>query len=67
MSDYGPEYKMGTRVTCQDLATGEIESRVICDDYVIVTDGRMKIAAMQVYANGTVQVTLKRSSGGGGE
>ncbi|HEX4521636.1 MAG TPA: hypothetical protein VH063_18825 [Gaiellaceae bacterium] len=52
----------GTRVTCEDIATGETESKVIKDDYMVITDGRMEIAAMQFYGNGTVQITLKRKA-----
>ena len=50
----------GTRVTCEDLATGETESRVIQDDYVVVCDGRRYLDGMQVYRkSGTVVITLK--------
>lgn len=58
-----PAEQTGTRVTCEDLATRETESKVVRDDYVIVTDGLMEISAMQVYGNGTTQVTLKRRKG----
>ena len=50
----------GTRITCEDIATGESESKVIVDDYCLVTDGLMEVTYMQVYANGTVQMTLKK-------
>ena len=50
----------GTRVTCEDIETGESESAVIHDDYIIVTDGACEISSMQVYSSGTVQVTIKR-------
>jgi hypothetical protein len=52
----------GTRVTCEDVATGESESRVIRDDWVIVTDGRVEVDAINVYSNGTVNVTLLGAS-----
>lgn len=53
----------GTRVTCEDIETGESESAVIRDDYIIVTDGTCEITSMQVYGNGTVQLTIKRQRG----
>lgn len=54
--------QVGTRVTCEDLATGESESQVIRDDYCLVTDGRMEVTSMQVHGNGTVQITLKKAA-----
>lgn len=50
----------GTRVTCRDLETGEEETAEIKDDYIIVTDGRCYLDGVQVYANGTVVLTIKR-------
>jgi hypothetical protein len=50
----------GTRVTCEDLETGESESRVIQDDYILVTDGAIALDSVQVYSNGTVVLTVKR-------
>ena len=49
----------GTRVTCEDIETGETESRVIRDDYALIVDGAMELAHLQVYRNGTVQIVLK--------
>lgn len=54
--------KKGTRITCEDLETGETETQTIVDDYCLVVDGRMFIAGLQTYANGTVQVTLKKKA-----
>ena len=54
----------GTRVTCEDLATGESESKVIRDDWVLITDGVYALDGLQQYGNGTVVLTLKRSAAG---
>jgi hypothetical protein len=51
----------GTRVTAEDIATGEGESKVIRDDYVLITDGRVYLHHRQVYKNGTVVLTIKRA------
>ena len=53
----------GTRVTCTDLATGESDSIEIRDNYVLVTDGRCEVTHEQRFANGTVQLTIKRPIG----
>lgn len=51
----------GTRVTCEDLETGETESTIIRDDFVVITDGRMELAYVNEFpTTGTVQITLKR-------
>lgn len=50
----------GTRITCEDLESGETETQTIVDGYCIVTDGLMEVTSMQVYGNGTVQLTLKK-------
>ena len=52
----------GTRVTCTDVDTGESESAVIENDYVVITDGNRYVDGFQQYANGTVVVTIKRRS-----
>lgn len=49
----------GTRVTCEDVDTGETETQVICDDWVVITDGSHYIDAIVRHRNGTVQVTIK--------
>jgi hypothetical protein len=49
----------GTRVTCEDVATGESESAVIENNYIVVCDGKYRVAHTNRYANGTVVLTLK--------
>lgn len=49
----------GTRVTCEDVETGESDSAVIQDDYMLITDGRCYLDGVQVYGNGTTQITIK--------
>lgn len=53
----------GIRVTVTDLKTGETQTTVIMDEYVIVCAGSCHIAAHQVYKNGTVQLTIKGRRG----
>ena len=50
----------GTRVTCEDLDTGESESIEIRDNFLLITDGYYHLTNEQHYANGTVVLTLKR-------
>ena len=57
----------GTEITARDLDSGETETKVIRDDWLVITDGAYEIAGVQVYGNGTVQVTLKRGRLSGGE
>lgn len=52
----------GTRVTVEDIATGESESVVITNDYVVICDGRARVANTQWSANGTVVVTIKHDA-----
>lgn len=49
----------GTKVTAQDVATGENESIVIVNDYVCTTDGTCHVAHVQSFANGTHVLTIK--------
>lgn len=50
----------GTRVTCEDLATGETESVVIRDNHVVITDGNRYVSNTQVYpGGGTTVVTIR--------
>ncbi len=49
----------GTRVTCEDLLTGETDSVVIRDDYVVVCDGACHVDHTAVYSTGTHQLTIK--------
>ena len=53
---------MATRVTCEDLDTGETESVVIEDDYVLVTDGSVHLTYQSVFVNGTATLTLKKGA-----
>lgn len=52
----------GTRVTSEDIETGETLVREIVDDYVVVTDGRYFVAYVTQFKNGTVQITLKKKA-----
>lgn len=54
----------GTEVTCRDLLTGESESAIVRNDYVLVTDGDCYLANVQEYANATVVLTVKRRDAG---
>ena len=49
----------GTRVTCTDIDTGDTETTVIEDDYVLICDGRARLAGEQRHANGTTVLTVK--------
>lgn len=53
----------GTRVTAQDLDSGQVESRVIKDDYNLVTDGDCYLASVQKHEDGTHVVTIKNAGG----
>lgn len=51
----------GTRVTCEDIETGETESQVIENNYVVITDGRAFVDGVQHYpGTGTTVLTIKR-------
>lgn len=43
-----------------DLLTGESESAIVRNDYVLITDGDRYLANVQEYATGTVVLTVKR-------
>lgn len=49
----------GTEVTARDIETGESESVTITDDFVVICDGKYRIAGVQRHSNGTAVVTLK--------
>lgn len=51
----------GTRVTCEDIETGESETTVIENDYVVVTDGNRYVHDVRWHQGGTVVITIKRS------
>lgn len=50
----------GTRVTCEDLDTGESESAEIHDDWLLICDGDRYLHHVNCHANGTVVLTIKR-------
>jgi len=50
----------GTRVTAEDIVTGEREERIILNDYVLIVDGDRYIDGIQAHANGTHVLTVKR-------
>lgn len=52
--------KRGTRVTAVDLDSGESETVEIENDYLVICDGDRYIDGIQVYANGTAVITVKR-------
>lgn len=49
----------GTRVTCEDLETGETESKELRNDWMLVTDGTAYVHHITRHANGTVILTIK--------
>ena len=54
----------GTEVTCRDVETGETESAVIENDYIVITDGNRYVDGIVAYPkSGTVVVTIKRRAG----
>jgi hypothetical protein len=56
------ETTRGTEVTCRDLASGETETQVILDDFVVVTDGNCEMTHVASYpSTGTVVITIKRA------
>lgn len=58
----------GIRVTVQDLETGDSESQVIRDDYIIVTAGTCHVAHVNDYpTKGTHVLTIKGRLGLGGD
>lgn len=50
---------IGTKVTCEDLESGESETAIIRDNYVVIVDGKMEVSHIQRYKNGTTQITVK--------
>jgi len=53
------ERSAGTRVTCLDLSTNDVESELIRDDYMLITDGSCYLASAQTHANGTHVLVVK--------
>ena len=52
----------GSRVTVEDIETGEKETKVIKDDWIVVCDGRYYPSNFTTYANGTAVITVKREA-----
>lgn len=52
----------GTKVISIDVQSGDTETVVIEDDFVVITDGNLAVTTIGTHANGTAQVTLKRKS-----
>ena len=51
----------GIRVTVTDLDTGESDSAVIKDDYVVICDGDRYVSGIRVHpTTGTAVITVKR-------
>jgi len=49
----------GIRVTVEDLATGESESAVILNDYVLITAGTCHLSSYQMHKSGTHTLYVK--------
>lgn len=55
----------GIRVTVEDLQTGETETKVIRDDFLLICDGNRYLDGVQSWPkSGTVVLTIKRGSTG---
>lgn len=53
----------GIRVTVEDIATGDMESTVVHDgQHVLICVEPAYKSAVQVYANGTTQITIRQRS-----
>ncbi len=50
---------MTTRVTAEDVETGETETAEITDNYVLIREGSAYVANTVVHANGTHILTVK--------
>lgn len=51
----------GTRITCEDVDTGESEAKVIENDWLVICDGDRYVDGIQVYpGTGTAVITVKR-------
>lgn len=53
----------GTKVTAESLDDGTAESRVIHDDYNLVTDGDCYVSHVTRYANGTHVIAIRNVGG----
>ena len=51
----------GTRVTVTDIDSGDSESTVIKDNYVVICDGDRYVSNVQVHpTTGTAVITIRR-------
>ena len=50
---------MTTRVTAEDVETGEKETVEITDNYVLIREGSAYISSVVRHANGTHVITIK--------
>ena len=55
---------MTIRVTVEDLATGEKESREITDDVMVIVEGTANVSAIQNYPEKGTQVWTIKGIGG---
>lgn len=56
------------QVTVRDLETGDVETVTLpLDTYLLIATGDCRIAGMQVWGNGTRQITLKGCRAEGAE
>lgn len=53
---------MPTEVTCRDTESGKSETKVIEDDWMVVTDGVFDSIHVQRFSNGTAIITIKRKN-----
>lgn len=52
----------GVEVTIKDLGTGKIEQRVVREDWLLITAGKVYVDGEQRFRNGTAVVTIKREA-----
>lgn len=58
----------GIKVTVEDLETGETESTMIKNDYIVIAAGTCYVSHTQVFPkSGTHQLTIKGRAGASGE
>lgn len=51
----------GTRVEATEIDhPSQVETKIIKDDFCLVTDGRAYLAHTQIYSTGTTILTIKR-------
>lgn len=54
-----PDQPARIKVTVTDLDTGDSESAVVTDDYILTCAGSCHLAHVATYANGTHVLTIK--------